>query len=490
MKTKVILTVILVLSLFLRTFRAADFLGFWFDQGRDAKLIWDFLYGTHKPFLIGPTTGIEGIFLGPFYYYLISPFYWLGQGDPVYPALALAVITTASVYLIYRIGSAYFDPRVGLLAAFLYGFSAQFVSYNRWLSNPTTLPFFALLAFWALLKVIHSTASRITWLVFGLSLGLSLQLEAASAVFFLPATALILFFYRQSWALNRRHLLTGLTAFGATLLPQIAFNIRHENILLKAFHNFLVAEPSFRPALTDLLTERLRFYLEIFTNKFYFTDPAKILFVASFVLLLVLVWRRLPGKVLGAGLVWWLTPVLFLLFYHGNRGYVWDYYFSGVYPVLVLIVCAVWLAAYRRFRLIRPLVLILLTVFIFQNTRHHLAVLASQGSGYISLTHIIKAVDWVYRDAAGQPFNTDVYVPPVISHAYDYVFLWRGAAVHHAQPQSRLVTRLYTLLEPDLDHPQFRAAWLTRQSTIGSLEEERQLGPITVERRRRFSTNP
>src|SRR3990172_6870138 len=121
MKHKVILIVILALSLFLRSFRTADFLGFWFDQGRDAKLVWDFLYGSHKPFLVGPTTGIEGIFLGPFYYYLITPFYWLGQGDPAYPALALGVITTAAVYMIYRIGRDFFSPAVGLLAAFLYG---------------------------------------------------------------------------------------------------------------------------------------------------------------------------------------------------------------------------------------------------------------------------------------------------------------------------------------------------------------------------------
>lgn len=489
MKSKILLIIIISLSLFLRSFRTADFLGFWFDQGRDALVVWDFLWGTHKPFLIGPTTGIEGIFLGPFYYYLIAPFYWLGQGDPVYPSVALAVITTSAVYLIYRIGSAYFDPQVGLLAAFLYGFSAQFVSYSRWLSNPTALPLFAIVTFWAILIVIHSTATRLTWLVLGLSVGLSLQLEAASAVFFIPAAALILFFNRQTSALNRHHLLTGLTAFGVTLLPQIAFNFRHENILLNAFHKFLVTESSFRPTLTNLLSQRLRFYLEIFTNKFYFTDSTKILFVASFVLLLFLVWRRLPSKVLKAGLVWWLTPVLVLLFYHGNRGYIWDYYFSGVYPVLVLIVCAVWLAVYRRFRPLRPLILILLALFIFQNTRHHLAVLASAGSGYISLAPIIKAVDWVYTDAAGQPFNTDVYVPPVIPHAYDYVFLWRGT-LHQVQPTTPLVTRLYTLLEPDLEHPQFRSAWLTRQSTIGSIEEERQFGPITAQRRHRFSLSP
>src|SRR3990167_10509215 len=118
----------------LRTYRTADFLGFWYDQGRDALVIWD-LWHKGKFFLIGPTTGIEGIFLGPFYYYLIAPFYLLGRGDPVFPAVGLGLITTAAVFLIYRVTADYFNPKTGLLAAFLYGLSYHTVSYHRWLSN-------------------------------------------------------------------------------------------------------------------------------------------------------------------------------------------------------------------------------------------------------------------------------------------------------------------------------------------------------------------
>ncbi len=82
---KFFLLAILAISLFLRTFRTTEYLGFWYDQGRDALIIADLLENK-KWFLIGPTTGIEGIFLGPFYYYFIAPFYLLGNGDPAYPA--------------------------------------------------------------------------------------------------------------------------------------------------------------------------------------------------------------------------------------------------------------------------------------------------------------------------------------------------------------------------------------------------------------------
>ncbi|MBI4157851.1 hypothetical protein HY502_03320, partial [Candidatus Woesebacteria bacterium] len=75
---------LLISAFLLRVYRVGEILGFYFDQGRDALIIWD-LWHSGKLFLIGPTTGIAGIFRGPFYYYLIAPFYLLGGGDPVYP---------------------------------------------------------------------------------------------------------------------------------------------------------------------------------------------------------------------------------------------------------------------------------------------------------------------------------------------------------------------------------------------------------------------
>jgi len=492
-KSKWILPVILLLAFFLRAFRPADFLGFWFDQGRDAKIIWNFLYVDHKPFLIGPTTGIEGIFLGPFYYYLLVPFYLLGRGDPVYPALGLAGITTAAVYLVYRLGRDYFDHRTGILAAALYGLSFHTVMYHRWLSNPTPLPLFALISFASLLSIIHASSSRLAWPVLGLALGLSLHLEAASAVFFLPAAALILF-------LNRKPLIARLVSFftsrllpagfffGLTLLPQLIFNFRHENIIGQAFSRFLVTESSFRPAFTEVLSSRLAFYYEIFTNKFYFYVPSTIAFLAITFGLGLLLARRLPPRPFWALVVWLAVPVVGLLFYQGNKGYVWDYYFTGVYPILFILVAAVWGATWKYFRPAVGVVLVLLVLFLFQNLRNHLIFFRQSLPGFITLTPIVAAVDWVYTDSADQPFNTDVYVPPVIPHAYDYVFLWRGAARFNTAPRTQLVRRLYTLLEPDFEHPQLRDTWLVRQSTIGSIETEKAFGPVTVQRRQRFLT--
>src|SRR3972149_12322614 len=98
-----LLTIILVGAFFIRAYRTGDLLAFYFDQGRDALVIWKLWY-EGKPFLIGPVTGLSGIFLGPFYYYLIAPFYLVGRGDPVYPAVFLALTTVLALIPLYVIG--------------------------------------------------------------------------------------------------------------------------------------------------------------------------------------------------------------------------------------------------------------------------------------------------------------------------------------------------------------------------------------------------
>ena len=67
--------IVLLLAFVLRTYRIGELLDFHYDQGRDALVIWD-LINKGKLFLIGPTTGLAGVFRGPFYYYLIAPFYF------------------------------------------------------------------------------------------------------------------------------------------------------------------------------------------------------------------------------------------------------------------------------------------------------------------------------------------------------------------------------------------------------------------------------
>lgn len=480
---RVAVWLILALALFLRVYRVDQLLGFYYDQGRDAKVIWD-LGHQGKLFLIGPTTGIEGIFLGPFFYYLLAPAYLIGGGDPVGPAVEVAVINVLGVAALYVIGRKYYTVTTGLVAAGMVAVSFQLVQVQRWLANPAPLPLFALTVVWCLLAIVHGRGKWWHWAGMGLTIGLSLQLEAAAAVFFLPATLFILLVFRRrvQWRWPWLGLLAG--AFLITLMPQVIFDLRHQHLLLNAFKNFLVGERSFRPEVTS----RLSFYFGAFAGKLVPDLSVAKYWIGSLLVLAVTVRRKIWSPASGLLLIWWLTPLIGLLFYHGNYGYVWDYYFTGVYPAAILLVAAIVVSAWQRGLLAKILIVVMGGIFL----QHNLALLKStltsgvDGSTHVSLGTSLAAVDWVYQDAADKQFNVDVYVPPVIPHAYDYLFLWRGVTKYRHQPVGDRVNLLYTVYEVDPPHPERLQAWLDRQAGIGTVEEETRFGGVTVQRRQRI----
>jgi hypothetical protein len=97
-----------------------------------------------------------------------------------------------------------------------------------------------------------------------------------------------------------------------------------------------------------------------------------------------------------------------------------------------------------------------------------------------------KALDFIYTNSGGKDFNVDVYVPPVIPYAYNYLFKWYGGGKYNRLPLEENRSLLYTLYEVDSPHPERLEAWLARQKGIGKVEEKVQFGGITVERRTRL----
>jgi len=471
MMTKIILILILGLALFLRVYRTQDFLGFWFDQGRDAKVIWEFIHNG-KFFLVGPVTGIAGIFRGPWYYWLITPFYWLGNGNPVWPAVFLSLTTVFAIYLVYKITSRVADSRVGLLAAFIAAVSFPLMHASRWLSNPTPMFVISMLLVYFLFKVLDG--KKWAWIAVGFLFGQAMQFGSATEIFIIPA--LIIYFFNKPTRPDLKILTFSLLAVLICFLPQIIFDFRHQGILSQNIVKFFIADKSFQLSFLDTLKVRLPFYVNTFSSKLF---PTNLLAAYLFLPLAALHLRHKKSAHFNLLLTLFATPLIGMLFFHGNEGNVYDYYFTFFYLIFVIIFTVL------LSRLGKIAVAAFLLVFLYQNLTQMQIFFSRQYPGYISLTPMLQAIDWIYKDANDRPFNSDAYVPPIIPHAYDYVFLWRGTTYYHRLPDTKLLTRLYTIVEPDDEHPQLRHTWLVRQSFFSSIEEEKSFGPVLVQRRYR-----
>jgi len=187
-------------------------------------------------------------------------------------------------------------------------------------------------------------------------------------------------------------------------------------------------------------------------------------------------------------------PLILLLFFVGNYGQLYDYYLTGFYPAFILLF-ALFTGFFLRKKLfsggtsyIYWSVLALIIVWFLSGNILFLKNYVSagvDGPTNVTLGNELQAIDWIYKDAGQEKFNVDVYVPPVIPYAYQYLFSWYGNRYYHRQPLTENIPLLYTLYEVDQSHPFFLDNWLARQDRIAQTISSQKFGGITVERRLR-----
>ncbi|MFH1289420.1 MAG: glycosyltransferase family 39 protein [Patescibacteria group bacterium] len=489
-KTYFLLLLILVFSFFFRVYRVGDLLGFYYDQGRDALKILEMIKFQDFP-AIGPTTGIEGLFLGPFWFYLLAPFYFLGNGNPVVAAIAISFFDLGAIIMLFLIGREFFSKRVGLLASFFWGFSYYFICSARWFSNPSPLPFFSLLLIFSLLKFFIKKKNNYLILA-SLSLSLALQLEIASAIFYIPIILVLFLIFKPLKTSKKTFFASGLIFF-ALLIPQILFEFKNNFLTLKNFLIFSKGEintnnktwaiPSFA-----FIKARIYSYKEIFFSRLdvdtnFFSSFFSVLFLIFSILLLK---REKLKSASGILLVFLVLPLILLLFFSGNYARLYDYYLTGFFASFILLF-SLFASFFLKKKIYYPIFALIIIFFLNGNLifiKDYLSTNCDKET-HISLKNELQAIDWMYEDA-DEKFNVDVYVPPVIPLAYDYLIPYRGEKKYNKLPVEERVSLLYTIYEADPPHPERLDAWLKRQEGIGRIVRQIKFGGITVERRERL----
>lgn len=453
---------ILLLALVLRLYRINDLLGFWYDQGRDALVIWDLIH-KGKVFLIGPMMANSGVFRGPWYYWLITPFYWLGQGNPLWPTVFLILTSVGAIFAVYELG--------GLKPALIATISMYIVGASRWLADPTPTLLVSVLLVWAAFKFLEKRAWAMP--LIGFLVGMALNFSAATEAFYIPALLLIFYLKRKNLP-NLKMILLPAGLFLLAFVPQMLFEIRHPGVQTGAFYQFVFKQNSFTLSFWQTLRVRLPFYYNLIASKFWLNGglifaPFFILFVITLFTKWKSFWKDDKFKIL---FILSVAPIIGTLFFTGSEGNIYEYYFTGYYLI--------WILLFAKVVTSKFVFSLFIAISLIMNF-----IAFRQESNIIKLADQIKAVDWVYQDSNGKPFNLDVYVPPVIPYAYQYLFLWRskGNLVDAEVPL------LYTLEEPDPDHPDRISVWMNRQDRIGKVENTATFSLITVQKRERFSLN-
>ena len=350
-----IIVLILILASFLRLYKIWDYMTFLGDEGRDVLVAKDILNGNLT--LLGPRSSAADFFYGPIYYYLITPFLWLFRMDPVGPAVMVALIGIATVFLVYLVGKKFFGEKAGLIAALLYAISPLVISYSRSSWNPNPLPFVSLLSMYILyLGVMQRSWKKI--FIVGILLGIAMQLQYVS-MFLAVIIVLFLFLVNiikkyKVISLVRSYLVLG-TGFLIGFSPFLAFEVRHGFPNIKTIFSFIFASATGEAgSVTEMdnmnFTQRVNdVFFRVFARLvFRYPPPEQVsiaeslelrlwqigIILVAFTSLYVLVKHkdRLQSLLL---LLWFVLGVAFFGFYKDS---IYDYHFGFMFTVPFLLI--------------------------------------------------------------------------------------------------------------------------------------------------------
>ncbi|OGH16740.1 MAG: hypothetical protein A3C30_00150 [Candidatus Levybacteria bacterium RIFCSPHIGHO2_02_FULL_40_18] len=216
--TKLTLAIILILAAFLRLDRLFDLMMFIPDQGWFYISAKELLIEGKFP-LIGITASYTWLHQGALWTYILAPFLWLFNFNPVGGAYLSAFLGVGAVLAAYFVGKALFkSEQIGLITAFLFAVSPLVIIHSRMPYHTAPISLVALLFVYSL----YGYAKGEMWYLpaSAFLLGILYNLELATMVLFF--LAIIIFFIAKKPA--SKILILSFLSFLIPMIPMVLYD--------------------------------------------------------------------------------------------------------------------------------------------------------------------------------------------------------------------------------------------------------------------------
>ena len=230
-----LIIVVTILAAFLRWYRLPASLQFLGDQGRDALVMRRILVDHYLP-AIGPITSVGGFYLGPAYYYLMAPFLWMFEYNPVGPAFATALIGIITIPILYFVTKEMLSVKTAKIAALLYALAAIPVQETRSAWNPNPMPLAALGIIYGLYQAINNKKPK--WLLLTAS-SLAIAFQLHYMIVFLSPFLIIQLFKLGKQKQLKKYIGLSFLLLILSILPLILFEIKNDFLNINGLISFL-----------------------------------------------------------------------------------------------------------------------------------------------------------------------------------------------------------------------------------------------------------
>lgn len=427
----VVLTLLAASTIFQKVFSGG--FAFWYDPARDLLLGWDNLY---KLTLIGPTSGIPGVFYGPYWIWLIS-FAQLFSKDP---RVVLFIIQTLPYLILFPFILSRFSRIFGyttmLLLWLLFLLSSYEYLEKVW--NPYPAPLLILLTIYLVFSKTNSFSLKniLRSCFTGFVMGLIINFHLSFGIGMLFGLVIYLIgemvFYLYTSKDKKNILLQKLFEIGlffigllVAFLPFIAFEVRHQFLQTKTLITALLHHGAV-VSLTGLSQTEI---LAVFWGKISFLLqvpflPALLLFLVGLAVYLnQLRIRHTQEKKLEIRLLLILFTVslTILLLYLTTKNPIWSYHFIG-FEIIFLLLFGLIINRIRIFQIVFGIWIGCLFINSLFRFYQQMPVHQENIAGNLAAEEVV--VKKIHEESQTTNYVVYAYSTSIYYYEYSYLFRW------------------------------------------------------------------
>ncbi len=411
LKKNLAIIILFILALFIRTYHLEKTLTFLEDEGRDMLISYRMLDTAH-PVLLGPQTSTGDMYLGPFYYYFITPALLLFRYSPLGPAYLIALTGAITSVLMFLIAKKWFGVWSGYISGILYAIMPLPVVFTRNSWNPNLVPLVALLLLYLTIETIQNpkkqqSLANFFWL--GISAGIIVQLHYMTLLY-LGALGITFLVYHFKHLKNLlRGILIAIFGFFLMLTPFIVFEIRNDFVNTRAITRFVEADEvhNLRYSMpislwySKVSTTTTRVFASLFGKDALTPDPYRtsIALIACLLVLIAMIStlknRSRSSSTARILFLILLIPLVLIGVYQEN---VHLHYLGFIFPLVYLVISSGF-----SFPKLRYLYLGGVLISITYSFPQLLSYLNSASTN--QLVRAQEVVAYINNDAQGQPYN-------------------------------------------------------------------------------------
>ena len=410
------LTIFITFS-YLRFFNLDKRFVFDWDQENICYSVKNIING--KLTLIGPRVFSDaGFFLGPYFSYLLVPFFLLTKLHPKALIFFVIFVNVFFFWLSFFLLKKIFGKTISILFLSFWTINFYLIHFDTVGWWPVVLPLGIISTFY-FLKKIYEKNKLSDWIILGLVLGFFVNMHFQFVFIILFSLMFLLIsLIKREIILKKKNISLFLISFILMFLPLFIFDLRHQFLNTKAFFNFFFGSEK-------ALNKDLSIWWSVFGNflkplivvgdPFKNQWPTKIFYFLNLFIIFFLQKKEKGFKkefFQSLFILWIFFPLAFIFW--GKRPA--EYYFIFLYPFIYLIIISFFI------KIKNLSVLILALIFIFFSTKDN--VFYTFKDNYFGFYYKEKVAKIIKEKTEGKKFNISFDVPLGMNHGFNYFFDW------------------------------------------------------------------